>query len=121
MATREEFLRHLWAEIINPPMQGHWIDNTIRDAAKQPNGPFADSGPALERLLALGASRRDLSLLYRQSAYEAVFSVLYGLGHPGVEDNDIEMMHESLLTADPSGMDGRPGSAPAGGPLSPGE
>jgi hypothetical protein len=34
------------------------------------------------------------------------------LGDPGIDDNDIEMMHESLLGSDPSGKEGRPGSAP---------
>ena len=93
-------------------MQEHWIDNIIRESDKQPDAPFADLGPALKRLLALGASRRDLSLIYRQASYEAVFGTLYMLGDPGVDDNDIELMHESLLSADPSGKEGRPGSAP---------
>jgi hypothetical protein len=33
------------------------------------------------------------------------------MGDPGVDDNDVFMLHEELLTADPSGMEGRPGSA----------
>jgi hypothetical protein len=41
-----------------------------------------------------------------------VFGTLYALSDPGVEDNDVEMLHESLLSADPSGREGRPGSAP---------
>jgi hypothetical protein len=112
MATREEFLDQAWNEIINSPMQEHWIDNSIRAAEKDASAPFADLGQALKRLLALGASRRDLSLISRFASYEAVFGILYMLSDPGVDDNDVEMMHESLLTADPSGMEGRPGSAP---------
>ncbi|MGB8356298.1 MAG: hypothetical protein WCD79_20535 [Chthoniobacteraceae bacterium] len=53
-----------------------------------------------------------MSLIARQAAYEAVFGTLYALSDPGVNDNDIEMLHESLLSADPSGKEGRPGSAP---------
>ncbi len=34
------------------------------------------------------------------------------LNDPGVDENDIEGMHESLLMADHSGLEGRPGSAP---------
>ena len=79
---------------------------------RDPNRPFADLGPVLERLLKSGASRRDLSLISRFAAYEAVFQALYMLGDPGVDNNDIEMMHESLVGADPSGKEGRPGSAP---------
>jgi hypothetical protein len=51
-------------------------------------------------------------MIARHAAYEAVFGTLYALSDPGVDDNDIEMMHESLLSADPSGKEGRPGSAP---------
>jgi hypothetical protein len=112
MATREEFLKEMWHGIINPAMQEHWIDNIIRESEKDPNAPFADLGPALKRLLAAGADRRDLSLIARHAAYEAVFGTLYALSDPGVDDNNVEMMHESLLTADPSGKEGRPGSAP---------
>jgi hypothetical protein len=113
MASREEFLKHLWQHNINSCMQEHWIDNSIRDSERRPDAPFADLGATLKRLLALGATRRDLSLVARASAYESVFGTLYALSDPGVEDNDVEMLHESLLTADPSGKEGRPGSAPS--------
>src|SRR5437899_224858 len=112
MATREQFLKQMWEEVINTAMREHWIDNNIRQSEKDSSAPFADVGATLKRLLAAGASRRDLSLLARQSAYEAVYGTLYALGDPGIDDNDIEMLHESLLSADPSGKEGRPGSAP---------
>lgn len=112
MATREDFLKQAWAEIINSPMQEYWIDNVIRESEKHPDAPFADLGPALKRLIAQGVSRRDLSLISRFASYEAVFQTLYMLGDPGVDDNDVEMMHESLLGADPTGKEGGPGSAP---------
>jgi hypothetical protein len=111
MATREEFLGLVWNDI-NLAMQEHWIDNVVRTAEKDPNAPFADLGPALKRLLASGASRRDLSLLARHAAYEEAFTVLSLLSDPAVDDNDIEGLHESILSADPSGKEGRPGSAP---------
>lgn len=111
MATREEFLQSIWTDI-NGAMAEHWIDNSIREFQKSPTAPFADTGDALQRLLALGASRRDLALIYRQASYDSAFGLLYSLSDPGVDDNDVEMLHESLLSADPSGMDGRPGSAP---------
>jgi len=112
MATRDEFLKLAWNEIINPSMQEHWIDNSIRASERQPNAPFADIGSIIKRLLALGATRRELSLLNRAAAYEGVFGTLYALGDPGIDNNEIEMLHESLLGADPSGKEGRPGSAP---------
>jgi hypothetical protein len=87
------------------------LDNIIANCARNPDGPFGDTGPAIKRLLAAGASSRDLRLVMRATAYEAVFGTLYALNDPGVGDNDVFMLHEELLTADPSGMDGRPGSA----------
>ena len=112
MATQAEFLALVW-ENINRAMQEHWIEGTIRESEKNPNAPFADVGPALKRLLALGASRQDLSLVFRSASYEEAFSILYQLSDPGIDDDGIDGLHESLLTADPSGLDGRPGSAPA--------
>jgi hypothetical protein len=113
MASRSEILKQLWRENINSYMQERWIDNAVRDSEQHPDAPFADLGSTLKRLLETGATRRDLSLVARFSAYEAVFGTLYTLSDPGVDNNDIEMMHESLLSADPSGEEGRPGSAPA--------
>jgi hypothetical protein len=113
VASREEFLAALWRDQINSYMRESWIDNVIRESERRSDAPFADYGSVLKRLLDLGASRRDLSLLARAISYETTFSALYALNDPGVEHNDIEGLHESLLSADPSGMEGRPGSAPA--------
>lgn len=112
MGTRNELLRAIWDDVINGPMSGTWIDNTIAEAQSHPNGSFADAGEALQRVIAFGVNRRDLNLAVRLAVYEAVFSVLYMLDDPGVEDGNVFMLHESLLSADPSGMEGRPGSAP---------
>lgn len=112
MASRKEFLDQLWKENINACMQEQWVDNLIHEAERSPNSSFADVGPVLKRLLALGVTRRELCLIARHSAYEAVFGTLYTLSDPGIDDNDVEMLHESLLSADPSGKEGRPGSAP---------
>jgi WD40 repeat protein len=111
LATQDDFLDLLWQDI-NSSMQEHWIENVIRASEKDPNAPFADLGPALKRLLALGASRQDLSLLVRHASYEQAFSLLYLLNDPGIDDNEIDGLHEALLVADPSGQEGRPGSAP---------
>lgn len=112
MATREQFLRMLWADVINANLREDWIDNAIAESKANPERPFGDIGLIAERLLKLGATRRDLCLMSRAAAYEAVFAVLYMLDDPGVDGDDILMLHESLLGADPSGQEGRPGSAP---------
>lgn len=110
--SREEFLGLLWSDIINSPMQEFWIDSAIEASQKQPSGPFGDAGPVLKRLLSLGASRRDLSLLYRMASYEAVFDTLYKMADPGIKPDDAAMLFEDLLGSDPSGLDAGPGSAP---------
>jgi len=112
MATREKLLEHLWKDVINVHLRDEALDNIIRNCRRDPDGPFGDTGPAIERLLAAGASRGDLRLVLRNVAYEAVFGALYALSDPGPEgDEDVGTLYESLLTADPSGMEGRPGSA----------
>jgi hypothetical protein len=114
VAAREEFLVQVWKEVINAPLRERWIDHVISAALKDPSGPFNDLGPILTRLLGLGALKRDLALINRFAAFEAVFQTLNLLSDPGVDNNDIEMLQESLLGADPSGKEGRPGSAPKG-------
>jgi hypothetical protein len=111
VATQEELLTHLWREVINSNLIESALQQTVEAAKRDPKAPFADTGPAIERLLALGASPRDICLIMRDAAYSAVFSTLYALNDPGVDDDNVFMLHETLLTADPSGMEGRPGSA----------
>lgn len=112
MATRQEWLEYLWTDVINLALNEQALDNIIANCRRDPDGPFGDTGAAIERLLAAGAARSDLRLLLRNTAYEAVFGTLYAFGDPGLdEDEDIGSLHEDLLTADPSGMEGRPGSA----------
>lgn len=114
MASREEFLKEMWDEVINPNLEGHWIENVIRESEAKPDSAFADVGPALRRLLAAGVDRGDLCLIARHAAYEAVFGVLYALSDPGIDDHDVEMLHESLLSADPGGQAGPTGTASPG-------
>jgi hypothetical protein len=114
MGTRAELLEHLWREVINVNLRDAALDNIIASCRRDPDGPFGDTGSALERILAAGASRRDLCLVLRATAYEAVFGTLYALGDPGIDDDQVFGLHEELLTADPSGMEGRPGSAEKG-------
>lgn len=111
MGTRAELLRYLWDEVINVNLRPESLGNVIRACRRDADGPFGDTGPAIERLLGARASAADLYLVLRATAYEAVFGTLYALGDPGVDDNNVFMLHEGLLTADPSGMEGRPGSA----------
>ena len=111
MATRQELLLQLWNEVINACSREDALTNIIQNSARNPDGPFGDTGLAIRRMLDAGASQRDIAVAFRSVAYEAVFQTLYSLDDPGVDDDDVSMLYEELLTADPSGMDGRPGSA----------
>jgi hypothetical protein len=114
MSRREDLLSYLWTDIINLNMRDASLDNIISHCKRNPTGPFGDTGPAIERILASGASRRDLCLVMRSTAYESVFGTLYSLGDPGSDEgDDVSTLYEELLTTDPSGMEGRPGSADA--------
>lgn len=113
MATRQAFLRHLWTNRINSYTQEDWIDKEVQLAANNPTGPFADIGPIIARLLAIGATTRELSLLARMAEYNGIFDALYALdNHPGIDDGRLAGLADELLMADPSGLEGRPGSAP---------
>ena len=114
MTTRQEFLEHLWKEVINLYLRDAELDGIVSNDKRHPERPFGDTGAAIERMLAAGVSRRDLSLVLRFAAYNAVFGTLYSLSDPGVDDDsDVGGLYEELLMADPSGMEGRPGSADA--------
>lgn len=110
MSPREELLQDLWSHI-NAPMQDHLIDG-YASSEMDPNEPFGDIGPALLRLLELGADRRDIALVQRHASYQMAFSTLYVLDGSGIDFGEFRGLHESILSADPSGLEGRPGSAP---------
>ena len=110
VATREQLLAHLWNEVIDPAMRDDALDNIVSNCKRDPDGPFGDTGAAIERLLAAGASPADLRLVMRSIAYDAVFGTLYAFDDPGLEDDDIRALYQELLMADPSGREGRPNS-----------
>ena len=108
MPTREEFVRAVWERAIDSWAGGSWVDALSADAQSSPGGSFTDAGQALVRLLKAGADRNDLGAVARAVAYEVAFSVLSMLDDPGVDGGEVFMLHESLLSADPSGREGRP-------------
>lgn len=99
MATRDELLEHLWREVINPLEDPSTLENIMANSKRQPEGPFAEVGAAIERVLAAGVSAEDLCLINRSAAYEAVFGTLYAIGDPGVDNNDVFGLYEGLLTS----------------------
>lgn len=109
MTARDAFLRHLWETVIDSALRRDALDNIVVNCRRDPAGPFGEMGAAIERLLAAGASRRDLHLILRAATYEGVFGTLYALAEPGLdEDDDPATLYEELLSSDPSGREGRP-------------
>ena len=99
MGTREQLVEHLWREVILPLRDPRWIDNFLANYRRAPDDGFGASGAALERLLAAGASREDLSVLAQFTAYEAVFGTLYALGDPGADGDDVLGLYELMASA----------------------
>jgi hypothetical protein len=46
------------------------LDRLVEQDKQHPGEPFADTGPAIERILAAGAARRDLCLVLRLSGLQ---------------------------------------------------
>src|SRR3954470_5324816 len=131
MSPREIFLRGVWARIPSDEKTA-WVQNVAR--IPRTNGPLGDYGEVIRRILAAGVSEQDIARLARIVSYEAVFRVLYYLGDPnaayeGFTDEQLKLywgglqafdaatdspvgelagLHESLLSADPTGREMRP-------------
>ena len=122
MTTREELLRRLWRCInrhVIPSYIGgalvreDELEGIVERAKRCPGEAFADAGAAIERILAAGAARRDICLVLRYATYQGVFDTLYEIDPEGagVDGKELVGLAALLLSADPSGMEGRPGSA----------
>jgi len=98
------FLRHCWTETIDAWRDDLvWIDNLIAEAIRDPDGQFADAGMALKRLKDLGADPRDLGLIARFIAYEAVFSVVHTLDEGYDPEHEENLPGWALLERDTVG------------------
>jgi hypothetical protein len=135
MTPRDLFLRGVW-KIIPNDQDITWVA-TI---AAQPltNKPLGDYGSLIEDMLDKGVTPRDIARLARIIGYETAFGLLYHLddpdasyaGFPAGEPNvywsglqafdaetdqpldELSGLHESLLSADPSGREMRPPADP---------
>jgi len=125
--ARYVFLREAWKRVV-PPDDTSWIEGMIASAKPQPSDPGAGAGPALARLLAVGANRDDIHEVVRVMQYELLFSLCYLMEDPGPLEPELEDLvwqlvrtdengetiepigglHESLLETDPSGREMRP-------------
>ncbi len=128
--ARLVFLRQAWKAVVADG-DTSWIDKLIAVSARDPDAPGAGIGPALSRILATGASRKDIAEVVRIMQWELLFAFTYLLSDPGkveypsknlrrvnwalfeVDDNGrplhpISGLHESVLGTDPTGREMRP-------------
>jgi hypothetical protein len=128
--ARFVFLRQMWK---NAVAEGDttWMDRVLEATRQRPRDPAAGAGPALERMLAAGASRQDVAEVVRVMQWHLLEGLAYALDDPGVveypseefprvnwalfeveEDGEplhvIDGLHESVLDTDPSGREMRP-------------
>jgi hypothetical protein len=131
MGGRRTILRQAWRCAYSED-DDSWIEREIERYRRQPDGPYAGIGRALERLLALGADRRDLVELARGAQATMLFGVAYLLNDPGLSGDEVEevrnlgwalvetdedwtstdreigCLHESVLETDPTRREMRP-------------
>ncbi len=126
--ARYLFLKQAWERLIADG-QVTWIDQAIELARSSPSEPYAGLGFALQRVLAAGASREDISEIGRCLQAQALFSISYLIDGPAYEEPGLENihwrlfrlnegetphgepiggLHESVLKTDPTGREMRP-------------
>lgn len=109
-AAEAEFFESLW-EMISPDDDGKWLADLA--GKKTGDGPFEDTGAAVKRLLASGMNAAELGGMAAWHRYDACRRTLQLLQEAGIKRTDeADGLYESLLGADPSGLEGRPGSWP---------
>ncbi len=121
------FLRQAWRLVLGEDATA-WIDRSIAHTKKDPEGVFAGLGAALERAVAAGASREDLTQIARGMQAELLFQFCYLLSDSGLTEPELQGvgwglfqtdeggeaigpivgLHESVLELDPSGREMRP-------------
>ena len=120
--ARYLFLRQAWRLVVGPN-DASWISERKNDMS----GPGGEIGPALQRLLALGASDGDLSAIVRVMQWRLLAGLCLLLEDPGDLEDDVkniawclfemdddepirplDRLIESLLETDPGGREMRP-------------
>lgn len=128
--ARLVFLRQAWRTVIGDG-ETSWINKLIQVSESEPGAPGAGIGPALQRMLTAGVSKKDIAEVVRVMQWDVLFGLCYLLSDSGaveypskdlprvhwdlfeVDENGqplhpIPGLHESVLGTDPSGREMRP-------------
>ena len=121
------FLRQAWKLIVNETDHS-WIQAQIKRSLERPADPCSGIGPALQSLLAKGASPQEITDVVRVMQYELLFCLCYLMDDPCLEEQEVQDvswkliqfnengedvgeiggLHESVLGMDPTGREMRP-------------
>lgn len=104
------FLREAWRRVI-PEDDHSWIESEIGESALNFGKPCSGTGKALDRLLATGADKQDISDVVRGMQYDLLFSLCYLLDGPEDLEPDVANISWALVEID---EDGEPGASIAG-------
>ncbi len=127
----EVFLRGVWRRIIPRVDDVSWVDRLASLPAS--DGPLGDTGPIVRRMLSAGIPAADIARFSQIVGYETAFGLCYHLEDPvasyegmpvgagdrlawglflvdetGEPCDALGMLHESILSMDPSGREMRP-------------
>ncbi|MEM9891317.1 MAG: hypothetical protein AAF962_10690 [Actinomycetota bacterium] len=130
LSPSDLFVRGVW-QIVPDTENLTWVDRAANLAAS--DEPLGDYGPLMRRFLEAGISHADIARFARIVGYQVAFGLCYYLGDPhqayeGFDDEQDEVtwelfntdpdtdeprqplpgIHESLLSADPTGSEMRP-------------
>ena len=84
-------LRAAWKSVVDE--DGSWIE-AYRRPTRRADDPLADVAGALERILAAGSTREDLTIVVRALQYETLFGAMHALEDPSAACDDVAEARE---------------------------
>jgi hypothetical protein len=130
--ARFMFLREAWSNVVADG-DTSWIDHAVEHGKSRAGQPGTGLGLALQRLLATGCTREDLTEVARTMQWQLLFGLCYQIddernwawpeelqhigwvlkeaNQDGTLGRNISGLHESVLETDPTGREMRPRNA----------
>ncbi|MCW5829020.1 MAG: hypothetical protein KIT79_06860 [Deltaproteobacteria bacterium] len=122
--ARYLFLRQAWKHVVDP--NGDWIADSI--TTENRDLPGGNIGPALNRIVAQGATHADINTIVRIKQWELLSRLCHLIDDPDLEEDEVKSigwrlflvnendepieiipgLHESVLEVEPTGYEMRP-------------
>jgi hypothetical protein len=100
------FLRQSWRGVISDD-DTMWIDNEITESKLRKQTPRSSLGPALERCLDTGCSKKDLVTVARTAQRQLLHHICRLLSDPSIDEPQLQHVAWALVEVDESGRRGR--------------